>query len=208
MDDIQKILVKMIKEQPSCINDRKQLRAVLLDYIPQNKLQQNLILNAYDEDIAERLKSSSDVTLHALQMVKNLSDGYGLTKDSAMWSVVSWCHMLNLTSIAEVLCETVSQNTVTSNNHLSSGNIYTLKSGTYKPGIDFQPGEILVINTTENDTSLFGVWWGIGKNPAKVRADADGHHFHDRIYLHVSEDEYLKIDGEKNTTVTVQKIGD
>ena len=51
MDDTQKLLVKMIKEQPSCINDRKQLRAVLLDYLPQNKLQQNLILNAYDEDV-------------------------------------------------------------------------------------------------------------------------------------------------------------
>ncbi|MDO4472430.1 MAG: hypothetical protein Q4C17_04620, partial [Bacillota bacterium] len=56
MDDIQKKLVTMIKEQPSCINDRKQLRAILLDYLPQNKLQQNLILNAYDEDIVERLK--------------------------------------------------------------------------------------------------------------------------------------------------------
>lgn len=49
-------IATMIKEQPSCVNDRKQLRAILLDYLPQNKLQQNLILNAYDEDIVERLK--------------------------------------------------------------------------------------------------------------------------------------------------------
>ena len=43
MDDIQKRLVSMIKEQPSCINDRKTFKAVLLDYLPQNKLQQNLL---------------------------------------------------------------------------------------------------------------------------------------------------------------------
>lgn len=107
MDDTQKALLKMVKEHPTCYEDRKQLRAFLLDYIPKNKLQQNLILNAFDEEIVEKLKSTSDVTLYALRMIKDLSDGYGLTKEAATWSVVAWCNILGLSDIAEVISSTL-----------------------------------------------------------------------------------------------------
>ena len=107
MDDIQLKLIKMVKERPECLDDRKQLRAHLLDYLPQNKLQQNLILNAYDEEIVQKLNFSLDTTLHALRMTKTLSDGYGLTKDAATWSVVTWCYMLVLTEIADIINSSV-----------------------------------------------------------------------------------------------------
>lgn len=155
MDDIQKKLVTMIKEQPSCINDRKQLRAILLDYLPQNKLQQNLILNAYDEDIVDRLKPSSDVTLHALQMVKILSDGYGLTKDAAMWSVISWCQMLKLGEIAEVIQNMFPANPVAPTSPVlpqaSSNSKLSLGHGMYLAGVDFPAGDIKLESARKNN---------------------------------------------------------
>ena len=101
MDDIQKRLTQMLEEWPDCVDDRRQFRSLLQDYIPQNKLQANLLLNAYDEDVVTQLKSCSDVTLHALQLAKSLSDNYGVTKESAIWSVVTWCYMLRQNKIAE-----------------------------------------------------------------------------------------------------------
>lgn len=101
MDDIQKMLLKMMEDHPSCINERKQLKALLSDSIPQNKMQQKLILNAYDEDIIDRFQASSDVTLHALQMVKHLMEEYGITTDAATWAVVTWCYMLDFSEIAD-----------------------------------------------------------------------------------------------------------
>ena len=40
-------------------------------------------------------------------MVKILSDGYGLTKDASMWSVVSWCLMMSLNEVAQVIESTL-----------------------------------------------------------------------------------------------------
>lgn len=40
-------------------------------------------------------------------MVKILSDGYGLTKDAAMWSVVSWCLMMSLNEVAQLIESTL-----------------------------------------------------------------------------------------------------
>lgn len=108
MDDIQKRLTQMLEEWPDCVDDRRQFRSLLQDYIPQNKLQANLLLNAYDEDVVTQLKSCSDVTLHALQLAKSLSDNYGVTKESAIWSVVTWCYMLCLDEVAESIEGTLS----------------------------------------------------------------------------------------------------
>ena len=160
MDDIQKLLVKMIDEQPSCVNDRKQLKAVLSDYLPQNKLQQNLILNAYDEDIVNRLKPSSDVTLHALQMVKILSDDYGLANDAAMWSVISWCQMLHLGEVAEIIENTFSANpNIPSSSNSPQPNFSSklkLGCGMYLAGVDFAAGDIKLEPTKkDNDTTIY-----------------------------------------------------
>lgn len=56
MDDIQKRLTQMLEEWPDCVDDRRQFRSLLQDYIPQNKLQAKLLLNAYDKDVVTQLK--------------------------------------------------------------------------------------------------------------------------------------------------------
>ena len=158
MDNIQKALVQMISDQPLCINDRKQLKAVLSDYIPQNKLQQNLILDAYDEDIVNRLQASSDATLHSLQMVKILEDGYGLTKDAAIWAVVTWCKMLNCIEIAEVIEKTITTPPVLLDSSSSSSQKNAvlklpLGHGMYKAGVDFPAGEIKIESARKKNSS-------------------------------------------------------
>lgn len=190
MDDTQKLLVKMIKEQPSCINDRKQLRAVLLDYLPQNKLQQNLILNAYDEDVVKRLTSSADVALHALQMVKILSDSYGLTKDAATWSVVTWCQMMRLGEVANMIESTigVTQSPSTSSSNFSpSLNKVTVGLGIYKAGVDIPSGELKI---SQNEKSRLGIFYGISKNPNRIN---DNKKFRDQTYITIEPGQYLKL---------------
>lgn len=187
MDDIQKLLVKMIEEQPSCINDGKQLRAVLLDYLPQNKLQQNLILNAYNEDIIEKLKPSSDVTLHALQMVKLLSDGYGITKDNAMWAVISWCHMLKLSEIADVLEANADPST-------SNKKPLNLKRGIYKCGYDFPPGDIKlkVIRIADSDQArLQGIYYAVLRDTGS--SIVENGFFKEQVVLTMKEGQRLEI---------------
>lgn len=145
MDDIQKRLTQMLEEWPDCVDDRRQFRSLLQDYIPQNKLQANLLLNAYDEDVVTQLKSCSDVTLHALQLAKSLSDNYGVTKESAIWSVVTWCYMLCLDEVAESIEGTLS---VTSASPVSTSQTppvhspkkVELADGMYLVGIDIPEG--------------------------------------------------------------------
>lgn len=207
MDDIQKKLVTMIKEQPSCINDRKQLRAILLDYLPQNKLQQNLILNAYDEDIVNRLKPSSDVTLHALQMVKILSDGYGLTKDSSLWAIISWCNMLNLNEVATVL-EAMNFGAATNSNNSANNtpmqNGIKVQCGIYKCGHDFAPGDIKlkVLSITDNDQARSqGIYYAVLRKGSGSSIIENGF-FKGQVVLSIKEGQRLEIGWQGEAELT------
>ena len=51
MDQIQQSPCDMIKQNPACLIDRNILRAALADYFPGNKLKQNLLRNAFDNDV-------------------------------------------------------------------------------------------------------------------------------------------------------------
>lgn len=193
MDDIQAILVSMVNEQPSCIDDRKLLKAVLLDYLPQNKLQQNLILNAYDEDIFERLKPSSDVTLHALQMVKILSDGYGLTKDAAMWAVVTWCQMLKLGEVAEAIqsmfpAGQCAQGTTNSPQPTVTSKL-ALGYGMYKAGIDFPAGEIKIEAARKDNRQ--GIYYAIIKKGSN--SIVTNGFFKTQMYLTITDGQCLEV---------------
>lgn len=156
MDDIQKRLTQMLEEQPSCVDDRRQFRSLLQDYIPQNKLQANLLLNAYDEDVVTQLKSSSDVTLHALQLAKSLSDNYGVTKEAAIWSVVTWCYMLCLDEVAESIEETFSvtsalQASTSQTTHIHSIKKVELNTGMYLVGTDIPEGDAKATSLKKGD---------------------------------------------------------
>ena len=49
----------MKKQNPACLTDRNILRAALADYLLSNKLQQNILLNAYD--ILEKGSANNEI---------------------------------------------------------------------------------------------------------------------------------------------------
>ena len=83
MNAVQQKLIEMKKNIPDCSSSRQRLRSILSDYFPTEKQLINSILNAYDEDVETKLRSSSDPTLTALQMIKVLQNDYGLSNASA-----------------------------------------------------------------------------------------------------------------------------
>ena len=149
MDNMQIALSQMIHNNQECIINRQTLKAVLMDVLPGKKLEINLILNAYDEGIVEKLQNSSDTTLTALRLIRVLSDEYGLTNNASKWAVVSWCYILGLSEIAKALEEfAVEDNTINSNPTILNKRIIGI--GTYKAGFDFKPGDITLKHITKD----------------------------------------------------------
>lgn len=99
MDQIQQSLCEMKKQKPSCLTDRGILRSALADYLPNSKLKQNLLLNAFDIDVVNGLKKSTDKTLTALNLVSQMENDFGIQKDSAIWAIATWCYLLSLEQI-------------------------------------------------------------------------------------------------------------
>lgn len=110
MDQIQQSLCDMTKRKPACLTDRTIFRSALADYLPSNKLKQNLLLNAFDNDVVQSLRKGSDVTLSALNCISQLENNYGITKDAAFWAVQTWCYILGLDKVADALVVLQPQN--------------------------------------------------------------------------------------------------
>lgn len=199
MDDVQHALLQLLKAVPGCTDSRQKLKAALSDVIPEKKREINLLVTAYDENIIERL-NVTDATLFAFRMIKNLSDGYGLTRDAATWAVVSWCYILGKTEIANALEEIPSNSTAPASSH-SVGQTHIIGIGTYKAGFDFKAGDIKLRHLTK-DLQSPGMVKGIcvlrghsiecykntsssSKGAKKIASFADSCH------LEIEEGEYL-----------------
>ena len=147
MDNIQQLLKEMKGKVPDCTASRQRLKSILSDYIPTEKQKINSILNAYDEDVENRISGSSDKTLTALQFIKILKDDYGMTEDNAFWSIETWCYLLGYEEIAEAIENTIGNSTHAPKkqqaNPSNSGNkCAELGMGIYKAGVDIPLGEL------------------------------------------------------------------
>lgn len=190
MDQIQQLLCNTLKQKSDCFVDRNIFRAVLADCLPNNKLKQNLLLNAFDNDIVQNLRNGVDVTLIALNYISQLENDYGITKDAAFWSVQTWCYLLGLDTVATalVVMQPTNQATVQATNIKDPmGNEYKIGLGVYRAGTDFPAGEISVQITTKPRLKIF---YGVGKNPNRVRTEQD---FMDKIYVNIEEGQFLKL---------------
>ena len=167
-----------------CNRDRNILRAALADYLPNNKLKQNLLLNAFDNDVVQNLRKGSDVTLSALNCISQLENDYGITKDAAFWSIQTWCYLLGLNAVADALVVLQPKNQApiqNTNVNVPSGKEYKIGLGVYRAGTDFPAGEISVQCTK---TPNYKIHYGVGKNPSRVRTEQD---FVDKIYVEIEE---------------------
>lgn len=206
MDQIQQLLCDMKKHKPVCLTDRIILRAVLADYLPNNKLKQNLLLNAFDNDIVQNLRKGYDVTLSALNCISQLENDYGITKDAAFWSVQTWCYLLGLDAVADALVVLQPLNHAPIPNK-QKPSCYKIGLGIYRAGTDFPAGEVSVkIDMPITEGRIRAM---TGKNVKRLSELVE---FKDKIYVTLNEGEYLQLQcvyGELSPpayTFTVTKI--
>ena len=156
MDQIQQLLYDIKNKKSDCLTDRNILRAVLADYLPSNKLQQNLLLNAYDIDVVGSLKNSTDKTLAALNLVSQVENNFGIQKDSAIWAIATWCYMLGVDEVGTALNVIHSSPTSAPNNTPFSpfNGLYEIDvdKGIYFAGIDFPEGEVKIVSLYKNQS--------------------------------------------------------
>lgn len=191
MDQVQQSLCDMKKQKPACLTDRNILRSALADYLPSNKLKQNLLLNAFDNDVVQSLRKGSDVTLSALNCISQLENDYGVTKDAAFWSIQTWCYLLGLDAVADALIVLQPQNQAPIQNpnvNVPSGKEYKIGLGVYRAGTDFPYGDISVQITTKPE---YKIYYGVGKNPNRINTNQD---FMDKMYVHIEEGQFLKLE--------------
>lgn len=191
MDQIQQSLCEMRKQKPACLTDRNILRAAIADYLPNNKLKQNLLLNAFDNDVVQSLRKGTDVTLSALNCISQLENDYGITKDAAFWSIQTWCYLLGMDAVADalVVLQPANQTSVQKSNvNTPIGKEYKIGLGVYRAGTDFPAGELSVQVTTK---ARLDINYGVGKNPNKINTDQ---YFMDKMYVRIEEGSYLKLE--------------
>ena len=191
MDQIQQSLCDMIKQKPVCLSDRSILRAALADYLPNNKLKQNLLLNAFDNDVVQNLRKGSDVALSALNCISQLENDYGITKDAAFWSIQTWCYLLGLNNVADalVVLQPTSQTPIHNPVNVSPEKEYKIGLGTYRAGTDFPAGEISIkIDTPVKSGRIRAT---SGKNLKNLSNLVE---FKDKIYATLNEGEFIHLE--------------
>lgn len=195
MDEIQSKLIDLLKMGPDCVRNRKVLKSTLMDILPENKLYVNLLMNAFDEGIVDQLDSSTDSALLALRMIKRLIDGYGLTKQAATWSIASWCFILNLSEVAELLNSTIStndenvQDSILRTETTSYKKSFDLRA-TYRAGTDFPAGDIKIELDGKMQKGECSV--SVSRSPKRLR-DLEGTWFNSQVYVKVKEGDYLAV---------------
>lgn len=191
MDQVQQSLCDMKNKKPECLTERNILRAVLADYLPNNKLKQNLILNAFDSDVVQALRNGSDVTLSALNCISQLESDYGITKDAAFWSIQTWCYLLGLDAVAQalVVLQPANQPITQKETTVSSNQEYKIGLGTYRAGTDFPAGEVSI--KTDMPVKSGYIRATSGKRLKNLSNMVD---FRDKIYATLAEGEFIHLE--------------
>lgn len=205
MDNIQKQLKTMKSTIPDCTSSRQRLRSILSDFIPTEKQKINSLLNAYDEDVENRLNTSSDKTLTALQFIKILKDDYGMTDGNAFWSIETWCYILGYDEISEAIKNICPQNAYnqqppqTQKQSNGGGQSIILSHGIYLAGSDFSAGEIKLKATTavkKNEQIYYGILRK-GSNSNEIITNG---FFKSQVILNIKDGQRLEL----NTNVDIE----
>ena len=154
MDEIQKKLVEIVKNYPRCLSNQVMLRGLLMDILNDNRLEINLIMNAYALRIVERLQKSNNYTFTLSGIKKQLLQEYGLTEENGTWAIVSWCYMLGLGDAAkmtEELCKPAWEEDSVSSKSSLRNSLFDFLTGKGLEVIDKRPsgGCLWVVGTEE-----------------------------------------------------------
>ena len=114
MDNLQTSLKNASAQIIPALNDRQRLKALLSDCLSGNKLQLNLLLNAYDNDIPLKLQNSttvSDKYLFLQGLVQSLIGDYGISEQAALWTIETWCIILEVTLLSDTIASNIPSST-------------------------------------------------------------------------------------------------
>ena len=215
MDDIQIKAVNAIKEHMNCLSGRNTLKGILADYLLDDKMHINLILNAYDDEFHLRIQNSEEKSLTALQFIKILVDDYGISEKNAKWSVEVWCAVLGYQEIAEAFSffnvhSDASGDSKKNNVLLDEAKSYDLGLGVFCAGIDFPSGRIaLSAKWAKGEKNQ--IEYAIGDTP-DIKKTTDM--FTDKLYVEIEEGQFLLLrlynDGYMNDLkeIKAKKVSD
>jgi hypothetical protein len=173
---------------------------VLADCLPSNKLQQNLLLNAYDIDVVKGLSNSADKTLIALNLVSQMENDFGIQKDSAVWAIATWCYLLDLSEIGAAL-NNIQLSPLSApaplNAQSSPSNILyeiDVDKGIYFAGIDFPEGEVKLISLYKNQSKE--VYFAIFEKGSANNKILTNGFFKTHAWLTVKKGQRLEVGGK------------
>ncbi len=220
-------MINKIAEQISTyLDNRQKVKAIFSDYLASNKLQVNLLMNAYDADIVTKLKSISnldDSSLELQSLMQCLIDDYGISDISAQWGIIMWCHLLKLeelvlnfgllTSIQSSASSQLNQimtpnnaiNPLTSN--IQSTSIVCKLLDVYRAGYEIPIGTVLI---TINDSKIHKY-----KCRAHYSQNPNSYHstdlFSTKTYVNLNKGDYFYVwtadpDNYKPPTYTITHI--
>ncbi len=148
MDNIQIKVIDAIRAHKDLITDRNKFRGMLADYLLDDKVHLNVLMDAYDEKFPLKIKNVSDKALLAIQHIKLLSENYGISENYAKWSIATWCAVLGLDEISDAInsieTKTDKPNDIINQFSSDDSKDYELGLGTYCAGVDFPAGTLKI----------------------------------------------------------------
>ena len=82
----------MLRKYGDTIDDKKKFTGLVKDYFPDQAKTINLLLMAYNMDIAQDIRAVGRINnTFAFRFVKQMMDDYGLSRVNADWVVSVWC---------------------------------------------------------------------------------------------------------------------
>lgn len=148
------------------------------------------MLNAYDEDIENRLNTSSDKTLTALQFIKILKDDYGMTEDNDFWSIETWCYIIGYDEIADAMRNISPSNKPMPAAPMNLPTKLALSCGMYLSGVDFPSGEIKLSATSNKKEQIYYAILKKGSNSNEIITNG---FFNSQVILYLKDGQRLEV---------------
>ena len=100
LNNVQDILKKIIIDNGrTIINDKKKIKAILTDMIPNSRLEINLISIALEQKIPSKIcNSNMPHSILFSQLEKELENNFGIETNRAKWVIQTWAFALGNTT--------------------------------------------------------------------------------------------------------------
>lgn len=83
---------QLLQQYPGATADRKKFVGLTKDLFPEQQMQINLLVIAFDLGITEALKKTNRIdNAFAFRFVKRLQEEYGISRINADWAISVWC---------------------------------------------------------------------------------------------------------------------